>query len=153
MKRLILLAAAVGLANVLAPAPEVQAQDMEPVMYVTSYKIQQARIDSLTTLTQMFDAPWHDFVASRVDGYQRWYYRHDTGDSHNFVIATMYPDWDYVHGNEMNMEDHWEAFKETQHYKDMEGQYEEGEVDAMFRWAYEGAEHVDNIYRPIMAQE
>ena len=118
-------------------------------MYTSHYKIQQARMDSLATLVTMFDVPWHNFLAERVDGYQRWYYRHDTGDNHNFVIATMYPDWDYVRGDEMGFDTHWEAFQQTDTYKN--SGYTDEQVNAMFEWAYEGSEHHDNIYRPIRA--
>ncbi len=153
MTRTLLLTAVVGLATCLAPAPAVQAQDMEPIVYMTRYKINPARIDSLTTLTAMFDAPWHNFVASRVPGYQRSHYRHDTGDDYNYVIMTTYPDWDYVRGDEIDYDTIGEAFEKTPAYTDMESQgMTEEQIEAMFDWAYEGSSHTDNIMRPITAQ-
>lgn len=154
MRRRFLLAALVGFGVLIVPPQEAVAQEaMEPIMYVTQYRIDEARLDSLTTLTAMFDVPWHNFLAERIDGYQRRYYRHDTGGDHNFVISTMYPDWDYVRGDEMDLDTHWEAFKQTEAYTDMESMYEDEDIEAMFNWAYAGSEHQDNIYRPITASE
>lgn len=92
-------------------------------------------MDSLATLVEMFDAPWHAFIAERTPGYQRWFYRHDTGDEHNFVIATMYPDWDYVRGDEMDFEALFEAFKSTPAYtRPTEQGYNDDQIQAMFEW-------------------
>lgn len=146
MLRALSLPALAALIAFLAPAAPAAAQDAEPVLYVTQYKIQQARLDSLVTLTERFDTPWHNFIAERVPGYQRSYYRHDTGDDYNFVIMTMYPDWDYVRGDEIPLDNLFEEFSQT-----WEGTETEDQVNAMFEWAFEGAEHVDNIYRPIAA--
>jgi hypothetical protein len=134
------------LAVMLAPSAVAQTeQAQQPVLYVSQYKINPARLDSLATLTREYDIPWHDAIAARVPGYQRFYYRHDTGNEYNFVIATLYPDWNYVRGDEIPFEEIGEAFSSE---NDMtEADFER--VSAMFDWAYEGATHIDNIYRPI----
>src|SRR6056297_790579 len=63
----------------LAAAPSAVAQD-GPVIYMTQHKVQQARMDSLTTIIQEFSIPWQNFIAENVEGYQRYFMRHDTGN-------------------------------------------------------------------------
>jgi hypothetical protein len=138
------------LAVALAPAASAQAnQAQQPVLYVSQYKIQPARLDSLAVLVREYDIPWHDAIAARVPGYERYYYRHDTGGEYNFVIATLYPDWDFVRGDEIPFEQIWETF--SQEHGMIEADFQR--VSEMFNWAYEGSSHVDNIYRPITRVE
>lgn len=134
------------LACISAP---VIAQDLNPVVYVSEHKIAWDRVDSLRTLTARYDIPWRDYIASKVDGYQRWYFTHDTGDEANYFIVTQYPDWDYVRGDEIDFEALWEEYKEANAITDED---EKG-VEQAFQWAYEGATHTDRILRPITAVE
>ena len=134
------------LAALLAAAPAV-AQDDGPVMYVSQFRIQSSRLDSLVTLIRTYDLPWQAAISEAVPGYQRWYYRHDTGDDFNLVIATLYPNWDMIRGDEIDHEAIWTQFRARLGFA--EG--DENQVNAMFEWAYEGSSHVDNIYSPITA--
>jgi hypothetical protein len=134
-----------------APSPAV-AQDGDPVLYVTQYKINPQRLDSLTTLVAEYDIPWHDFVADHVEGYQRWYFVHDTGTEHNFMIATMYPDWDMVRGDEIPYDDLFVEFAASMGMTMEDAEVLQG-VQEKFEWAYEGSEHFDQIWRPITAED
>lgn len=134
-------------------APQAAAQDMEPVIYMTQYKIQEARMDSLSTLVSQYDLPWHNFISENVEGYQRWYFRHDTGNENNFMIVTMYPDWDMVRGDEIPFADLFPRFVDSIGMTMEEFDAEDGRINSAFQWAYEGAEHMDQIWRPIEVAE
>ncbi|MDX1419287.1 MAG: hypothetical protein R3181_04920, partial [Rubricoccaceae bacterium] len=145
--RTLLLPLSVGLVLSLSvPAPSA-AQDGTPVIYMTQYKIHPSRMDSLATLIAEYDIPWHNFVAENVEGYQRRYLRHDTGNEYNLMIATAYPDWDMVRGDEIPFDELFPRFAASMGMTEEE--MEEDGVNEMFQWAYEGAEHVDQIWRLI----
>jgi hypothetical protein len=131
----------------LALATPAYAQDDGPVMYVSQYRIQGSRLDSLESLIRTYDIPWHAHIAAAVPGYQRWYYRHDTGGEYNLVVATLYPNWDMIRGDEIDYDGLFARFRTQGGFSEAE----EDQVNAMFEWAYEGSSHVDNIYRPITA--
>jgi hypothetical protein len=137
----------VSILALLALAPAARAQEDGAVMYVTQYRIQQSRLDSLVTLIRTYDVPWHAEIAARVPGYQRFFYRHDTGGEYNLVIATLFPNWDMVRGDEIDFDGIWEGYRSRNSITPAQ----EEEVNAMFEWAYEGSSHIDNIYRPITA--
>lgn len=126
---------------------------MEPVFYMSQHKIQWSRMDSLTTLIAEFDVPWHNFIAENVEGYQRWYFQHDTGGEYNLMIVTMYPDWDMVRGDEIPYDELFPQFAASMGMTMEEVEADANGVQAGFQWAYEGSTHMDGIWRPIMAAE
>ncbi len=144
--RYLLLTVLAGLA--LAPSSTAVAQD-GPVFYMTQHKIQASHMDSLMALTKKYDIPWHDFVADNVEGYKRWHMRHDTGNEYNFMTVTMYPDWDMVRGDEIPFDDFAPAFAASMDMTVEDMEAEDGMVNAAFEWAYDGSEHMDQIWRPI----
>ena len=148
--RYVILTIFAGLALTLcAPAPV--AQDMEPVFYMTQYKIDGARLDSLETLVKDFDVPFQAFIAENVEGYQRWFFRHDTGNEYNFMIITRYPDWDMVRGDEIPFSDLLPQFVESMGMTPEE--LSSLSVEDQFEWAYEGSTHIDQIWRPVEAAD
>ena len=148
MRHLVLLLLASVLLTRSPVAPTALAQD-GPVFYMTQHKIQQARMDSLVALTAKYDLPWHKTVADNVEGYKRWYMRHDTGNEYNFMTVTRYPDWDMVRGDEIPFDDFAPAFAASMGMTVEELEAEDAEVSEAFNWAYAGQKHVDQIWRPI----
>ena len=132
----------------LAAAPSAVAQD-GPVFYMTQYKIQQARMDSLAALTQQYDVPWHNHIADNVEGYKRWHMRHDTGNEYNFMTVTRYPNWDMVRGDEIAFNDFGDSFAASLGMTTEELEAEDGMVNEAFTWAYEDNHHIDQIWRPV----
>ncbi|MEP0547437.1 MAG: hypothetical protein ABJF88_10935 [Rhodothermales bacterium] len=137
------------LAGFLSPVISPAAAQDGPVFYMTQHKIHQARVDSLTALTEKYDIPWHNFVADNVEGYERWHMRHDTGNEYNFMTVTMYPDWDMVRGDEIPFDDFGPGFAASMGMTVEEMEAEDGMVNTAFEWAYDGSEHIDQIWRPI----
>ena len=129
---------------VLAATPPAVAQDDEAVYYMTQHKIQPSRMDSLITLTSELDIPWHNFVAENVDGYQRYFMRHDTGNEYNFMVVTRYPDWDT-----MDSVPYDELFPQFAASMGTEPDALDEKYRPGFEWAYEGAQHMDQIWRPV----
>ena len=84
-----------------------------------------------------------------MPGYQRHYMRHDTGDEYNWIVTTTYPNWDMIRGDEMDLDAIYEDFQRREGFSDEE----DARVEAMFEWAFEGASHADNIYRPVTREE
>ena len=122
--------------------------DMGPdgVAYVTQYKIHPARVDSLASLVETYEAPWQTFVAENVEGYERVWMRHDTGNEYNFMVVTMYPSWDMV--DSVPYSDLWPNYLASMGMT-MEDAENQG-VEDMFNWAFEGSQHMDQIWRPVL---
>ncbi len=118
----------------------------DEVTYMTQFKIEPSRMDSLAALIQTYDAPWHTFVAENVDGYSRTWMRHDTGNEYNLMVVTTYPNWDMVDSVPYN--DLFPKFAASMGMT-MEEAENQG-VEEMFNWAYDGSEHMDQIWRPIV---
>lgn len=132
----------------VAASPTTVAQD-GPVFYMTQYDIHPSRVDSLTALTQKYDIPWHNIVANNVEGYKRWHMRHDTGNEFNFMTVTMYPDWDMIRGDEIPYDDFAPQMAEAMGMTMEEMDAEEAMINPAFEWAYEGSQHMDQIWRPM----
>jgi hypothetical protein len=125
--------------------------EMNPaeVAYMSQFKIQPSRMDSLAALIQTYDAPWHTFVAENVEGYSRTWMRHDTGNEYNFMVVTTYPNWDM-----MDSVPYDELFPRFAASQGMTMEEAEGMgVEEKFNWAYEGAQHMDQIWRPVVSDE
>ena len=129
----------------LAASPSADAQEDDgPVIYMTQHKIQQARMDSLTTLIQEFSIPWQSFIAENVEGYQRYFMRHDTGNEYNLLIATILPSLDMV-GN-VPTDGLWPKFAASMDMtpEELGAKYMPG-----MEWAYEDSEHMDQIWSMV----
>ncbi len=134
---------------VFTSATPATSQDLEPVVYVGEFEVKWDRLDSLRTLISRYSIPWQEFVASQVDGYQRWYFTHDTGDEANYYRVTQYPDWDYVRGDEIDYSALWNEYKAANGITDEEDKRRR----EAFAYVFEGSTHTDRILRPITAEQ
>lgn len=127
-----------------ASAPAVEAQSDGPVIYMTQHRIHPAKMDSLIAMTKALDIPWHNFISENVEGYQRYYMQHDTGNEYNFLIATIYPSWDMVDSVPMG-----DLFPQFAASMDMAPDELDAKYRPGFEWAYEDSEHMDQIWRMV----
>jgi hypothetical protein len=129
----------------LAASPSADAQEDDgPVVYMTQHKVHPAKMDSLMTLIQEFSIPWQNFIAENVEGYWRTFSQHDTGNEYNLMISTGYPSWDMV--DSVPVEELWPQFAATM---DMTPQELGAKYMPALEWAYEGSEHMDQIWRVV----
>ena len=127
----------------LAAAPSAVAQD-GPVIYMTQHKINPAKMDSLIAMTKALDIPWHNFISENVEGYQRYYMQHDTGNEYNFLIVTIYPSWDMIDSVPME-----ELFPQFAASMDMTPEELGAKYMPGMEWAYEDSEHMDQIWSMV----
>ena len=82
---------------VVATAPTVQAQeeaDENPWVYVASYKVPWARVDSLVKLFDRYADPFVTYAKENGFYLDRRVLIHHTGDEYNVVYETFYPSWE-----------------------------------------------------------
>lgn len=133
-----------GLFVVAMPAANAQDDAPEPVVYMTQHKVNPQRMDSLMTLINEFSVPWQSFISENVEGYQRYFMRHDTGNEYNLLVATIYPSWDMV--DSVPTSELWPQFAATM---DMTPQELGAKYMPGLRWAYEDSQHMDQIWRMV----
>lgn len=142
---------ALALAVTLLSSGPAAAQDDAPVFYMAQYKVHWQRVDSLRTLVTRYDQPWHDFVADHVEGYQRWYFVHDTGNEYNYMTLTRYPNWDSIRGDEIPYSDLWPRFLES--IGMTADEFQESDIQSGFGWVMGDSQHFDQIWLPIEADD
>jgi len=122
----------------LAVSFSTTAQEKEtPYWYVTSYKVDWSKIDSLSTLTKLYTNP----VAAQAKKMGRILdFRvliHHTGGEYNVVRMIKYPSWAAM-GKGMGWADAFKVVEPTEANRKA--------VNASFSWIFAPLVHIDNIY-------
>lgn len=121
-----------------------QEDEQTPYWYVSYYKVQWSRVDSLQKLVTKYTVPI--VVQAKKNGSILDYnfLIHHTGSANNVVIMVKYPSWTAINEGAGFQK----AFEEIEPDKT-----KRDAVTASFTWCFEGSTHTDTIYGDAMAAQ
>jgi len=123
--------------------PSLVAQDKEkedtPYWYVSFYKVEWAKVDSIQTLIKEYTLPTVEEAKKMGTLLDYKVLIHNTGDQHNLVIMMKYPSWAAI-----------DEFSFSEAFKIIEPDEEKRkEVYATFNRLVPSENHYDNIYTEV----
>jgi hypothetical protein len=119
----------------------VNAQEKEkedtPYWYISQFKMAWAKIDSYQTLVEKYTDPM--IAEAKKSGKILDYHTliHHTGDEYNVVIMAKLPSWCAI-DQSWGFSDAWKKIEPDEEKRKA--------INAAFDWAFEGTDHIDNIY-------
>ena len=140
MKKSLIIILLVLFIPALLIAQEEEKKDV-PYWYVMSCKIPWERIDSLKNMVKQYNVP---IVAEQKKSGKILDYNfliHHTGDEYNVVIMIKFPSWDAINDG-TGFGAAYEIVVPDKEERDR--------VDEGWLWAFDGFQHIDNIYIDAM---